>query len=260
MIQISKIKTMSQGSRRASLQMVTVIAALATAGCAYGDRLAEIGQQPALSAIENPNSQPGYKPVRMPMPTPAYASTQPNSLWRSGSRAFFKDQRASRVGDILTVNVSITDRAKLDNKTSRSRSSSENMNVTSLFGLESTIFALEDDVSGSAKVGLGGEGSTSGEGKVDRKETLSTTLAAVVTQVLPNGNLVIEGRQEVRVNFEVRELIIAGIVRPEDIRSDNTVESAKIAEARIAYGGRGQITDVQQPRFGQQIIDILLPF
>ena len=245
---------------KASGRLAILTAALAIAGCSYGDRLAEIGQQPALSAIENPTSQPGYQPVRMPMPTPAYASTRPNSLWRSGSRAFFKDQRASRVGDILTVNVSITDRAKLDNKTSRSRTSSENMNVTSLMGLESTIFNLDQDVAGSAKVGLGGDGSASGQGKVDRKETLSTTLAAVVTQVLPNGNLVIEGRQEVRVNFEVRELIVAGIVRPEDIKSDNTVDSSKIAEARIAYGGRGQITDVQQPRFGQQIIDILLPF
>lgn len=251
-----------QGKTRSNAPrvLVTLIAALTTSACAYGDRLAEVGQQPALSAIENPTSQPGYRPVRMPMPTPAYASTQPNSLWRSGSRAFFKDQRASRVGDILTINVSITDQAKLDNKTSRSRSSSEDMGVTSLLGLETTLFALDEGASGSAKVKLGSNGSAAGQGKVDRKETLSTTLAAVVTQVLPNGNLVIEGRQEVRVNFEVRELIVAGIVRPEDIKSDNTLDSSKIAEARIAYGGRGQITDVQQPRYGQQIIDILLPF
>ncbi|MFV2092373.1 MAG: flagellar basal body L-ring protein FlgH [Hyphomicrobiales bacterium] len=255
-----KIDARNTTRKNAPRVLVTLIAALTTAGCAYGDRLAEVGQQPALSAIENPTSQPGYKPVRMPMPTPAYASTQPNSLWRSGSRAFFKDQRASRVGDILTINVEITDEAKLDNKTSRSRKSSEDMGVTSLLGLESTLFALKDDVAGSAKVELGSDGSSQGEGKVDRKETLSTTLAAVVTQVLPNGNLVIEGRQEVRVNFEVRELIVAGIVRPEDIKSDNTLDSSKIAEARIAYGGRGQITDVQQPRYGQQIIDILLPF
>ena len=99
-----------------------------------------------------------------------------------------------------------------------------------------------------------------GKGSVNRQENLQTSVAAVVTQMLPNGNLVVEGKQEIRVNFEIRELIVAGIVRPEDIQSDNTINSSKIAQARIAYGGRGQITDVQQPRYGQQVMDVLLPF
>jgi flagellar L-ring protein precursor FlgH len=107
---------------------------------------------------------------------------------------------------------------------------------------------------------LDSEGSSEGSGSVRRAEQLTTSVAAVVTQTLPNGNLVIEGKQEIRVNFEVRELIVAGVIRPEDIESDNTIESAKIAQARIAYGGRGQITDVQQPRYGQQVMDVLLPF
>ena len=102
--------------------------------------------------------------------------------------------------------------------------------------------------------------SSDGKGSVQRQESLTTNIAAVVTQLLPNGNMVVEGKQEIRVNFEMRELIVAGIVRPEDIQSDNTIDSSKIAQARIAYGGHGQITDVQQPRYGQQVMDVLLPF
>ncbi|MHA1545211.1 MAG: flagellar basal body L-ring protein FlgH, partial [Alphaproteobacteria bacterium] len=163
------------------------------------------------------------------------------------------------VGDILTVLVSVDDEAKLENKTERTRTGAEGMDVTSLFGLENSVFSL-NGVGGGGKVKLGSSDSSSGEGKVDRKETLETSIAAVVNQVLPNGNLVIEGRQEIRVNFEVRELIVAGIVRPEDITARNTISSTKIAEARISYGGRGQLSAIQQPRYGQQFLDILLPF
>jgi flagellar L-ring protein precursor FlgH len=99
-----------------------------------------------------------------------------------------------------------------------------------------------------------------GKGTIQRQESLTTNIAAVVTQILPNGNMVVEGKQEIRVNFEKRQLIVAGIVRPEDIQSDNTIDSSKIAEARIAYGGQGQITNIQQPPYGQQVMDVLLPF
>jgi flagellar L-ring protein precursor FlgH len=236
---------------------VAIIAALLSS-CSSLERLTQIGEQPPLSAINNPTTQPGYKPVHMPMPTPQPASYSPNSLWRNGSRAFFKDQRAHQVGDILTVKVKFNDKATLENETSRSRKNSEDSGVENWFGkqklpilnsqLPTKLFTADSNAS------------SEGKGNVDRKEELSTNVAGVVTQLLPNGNLVIEGRQEVRVNFEIRELIVAGIVRPEDIESDNTIDSTKIAQARIAYGGRGQITDVQQPRYGQQVMDILLPF
>jgi flagellar L-ring protein precursor FlgH len=228
-------------------------------GCAGIDRLSQVGEEPKLSAIENPTTQPGYKPVQMPMPKPETVSYNPNSLWRNGSRSFFKDQRAHQIGDLLTVTVNITDQANFANETQRSRTATEDSGITaflgsSLFGqrAQSVLpgrFLTADSTSG-----------TDGKGTITRQETLQTNVAAIVTQVLPNGNLVVEGKQEIRVNYEKRELIVAGIVRPEDIQSDNTIDSSKIAQARIAYGGHGEISDIQQPRYGSQVMDVLLPF
>lgn len=231
------------------------------ASCSAVDRLADVGRAPALSAIESPTEKAGYRPVRLPMPQPVAYIHQPNSLWRSGARGFFKDQRAARVGDILTIRVTIDDKAELENTTERSRTNSEDLGIDQLAGIANEVSKiLSSGANPNNLVDLDSQASSRGSGTVDRAEELETTVAAVVVQVLPNGNLVIEGRQEIRVNFEVRELIVAGIVRPEDITSTNEISSEKIAEARISYGGRGQITDVQQPRYGQQVLDILLPF
>jgi flagellar L-ring protein FlgH len=245
-------------SRRTQL-LVTCALLLLVTNCSSLERLRNIGEQPNLDAIQNPTTRAGYKPVQMPMPAPQPAIYQPNSLWRTGSRAFFKDQRANQIGDILTVQIKITDRAQFENETQRSRKNVENSGVDNFIGAK-TLGPTNPWAPPFRILTADSNGSSEGKGTIDRKEELLTNLAAVVTQVLPNGNLVIEGRQEIRVNFEVRELGVGGIVRPEDIQSDNTIESTKIAEARIAYGGRGQITDVQQPRYGQQVLDVLLPF
>jgi flagellar L-ring protein precursor FlgH len=238
----------------ASLVLLSV-----ASGCSSIDRLSQIGEQPKLAAIENPTAQPGYKPVQMPMPKPETVSYNPNSLWRNGSRAFFKDQRASHIGDILTVTVNITDKANFANETQRSRSNKEDSGITDFVGAK-TLGAAAAKVMPGRILTADSTSTSDGKGSVVRQEALQTNVAAVVTQVLPNGNLVVEGKQEIRVNFEIRELVVAGIVRPEDIQSDNTIDSSKIAQARIAYGGRGQLSDVQQPRYGQQVMDVLLPF
>src|SRR3954467_4566241 len=182
--------------------------------CSALDRLKSIGEQPALSAIENPTAQPGYKPVQMPMPAPQPAVYNPNSLWRNGSRAFFKDQRAHQVGDIMTVKVKITDNAKFENETQRSRTNKEDSGVSDFIGSKLIKNPAAAVLPGRILT-ADSTASSDGKGSIDRKEELLTNVATVVTQVLPNGNLVIEGRQEIRVNFEVRELIVAGIVRPE---------------------------------------------
>jgi flagellar L-ring protein precursor FlgH len=252
---------MSKADRISRLLAASSLVVLASlmGGCSSLERLRNLGEQPTLASIDNPTTQPGYKPVHMPMPEPTPAIYNENSLWRSGSREFFKDQRAHQVGDILTVVVNITDTAKTANETQRSRSNTEDSGITDFIGTK-TISNLKTSVLPGRILTADSTASSDGKGSINRQEAVQTNVAAVVTQVLPNGNLVVEGKQELRVNFEIRELVVAGIVRPEDIQSDNTIDSTKIAEARIAYGGRGQITDVQQARYGQQFMDVLLPF
>ncbi|HEY4982794.1 MAG TPA: flagellar basal body L-ring protein FlgH, partial [Pseudolabrys sp.] len=204
-----------------------VLAAIATAllsSCAAIDRVKNIGQPPPLAAVDNPTARPGYKPVQMPMPAAQPASYNPNSLWRNGSRAFFKDQRAHQIGDILTVKVNITDKANIANETQRSRKNEEDSGITDFIGSKVLKNPATSLLPGRILT-ADSTSSSDGKGSVNRQEALQTNVAGVVTQLLPNGNLVIEGRQEIRVNFEIRELIVAGVVRPEDIESDNTIDS-----------------------------------
>lgn len=235
---------------------------LALSACGIPERLDMIGRTPPLTPIENPVAAPGYQPISLPMPTlEPSAGAGANSLWRSGARAFFKDQRAREIGDVLTVRVTMADRAELSNESTRTRRGSENLGIESMFGLAGKLQDIvSEDTDDGDFVGLESRSSNRGRGTVSRDEEIKLAVAAMVIQVLPNGNLVIQGKQEIRVNFEVRELWLVGIVRPGDIMSDNTISHEKIAELRVAYGGRGQITDVQQPRYGQQALDIILPF
>lgn len=246
--------------RRATAALLLLTFSLS--GCNALDRLSNVGSEPQLTTIQNPAlAMQGGQPVSLPMPAPLPVERQPNSLWRPGSRAFLKDQRASQVGDILTVLIQIDDSASISNSSARSRSSGENADASALLGYEESLNAiLPEAVDPTNLIDFGSESSSTGQGTIARDESIDLKIAALVTQVLPNGNMVVAGRQEVRVNYEVRELQIAGIIRPEDITSINTVSYDQIAEARIAYGGRGHISDVQQPRYGQQVYDIFWPF
>jgi flagellar L-ring protein precursor FlgH len=257
------IRTRRWVPARARLIQATLAAALtlALAGCNALTRLSEVGQEPKLAPIENPAVLHGNQPVAMPMPPPMVVDRQPNSLWRPGSGAFLKDQRASEVGDILTVVIDIEDDASISASTKRSRTAGEDSAMTSLLGYEASLSAiLPEAVDNLSLIDLDSNSSSTGVGSVARDEEINLRIAALVTQVLPNGNLVIAGRQEVRVNYEVRQLQIAGIIRPEDITSANVISYDQVAEARISYGGRGQVSDLQQPRYGQQIYDIIWPF
>lgn len=243
--------------------MLALIAGLLTVGgCANTmNRLTEVDGGPGLSKIVNPTAREDYRPVSMPMPPPQMAVDNPNSLWRPGARAFFKDQRAKEVGDILTVSLNLDDSAKLENSTDRERDDSEDTGVPNLLGLEAEYTKmLPQGLNPAAVISFSNAHQTKGDGQIDRKETIEVTLAAVVTQILPNGNLVIMGRQEIRVNSELRELLVTGVIRPADIAPGNSVAHTKIAEMRVAYGGRGTLSDLQRPRWGTQIWDIVFPF
>ena len=244
-----------------SLLLATLLAPVLLAGCGSMQRLSEVGRPPAMTQPGDPTQEASYRPLTMPMPAPQTAVPMANSLWRTGSRAFFKDQRAAQVGDILTVLVNIADAATLKNNTAANRKGNESLGLPNLLGLETTaIPRLLTGADMNNLVGLSSANGNTGTAEMKRDETVTLKLAGVVTQVLPNGNLVVAARQEVRVNSELRELQVSGVIRPQDIGSDNTVRHDRMAEARIAYGGRGQLTDVQAPRWGQQVLDIVLPF
>jgi flagellar L-ring protein precursor FlgH len=219
---------------------------------------------PSLSPSAYPVTPQERRPDLGMLPSqPEITPASANSLWRSGARAFFIDQRANRVGDIVTVQIAINDSAKTSNTSVANRTSASDAALTSLFGMEGKIGRLlppGNDFTSASPFSTESSFSNSGSGSVNRAESISLTVAAVVTGILPNGNLIIEGTQEVRTNAEVRQLTISGMIRPEDISAANTIRHTQIAEARINYGGRGDISTMQKAPAGQSVVAKLWPF
>ncbi|MDP5280356.1 flagellar basal body L-ring protein FlgH [Sphingomonas sp. DG1-23] len=251
-------------------KIILLVALGATlSGCGAVGRLQQVGKAPKLSGIDPVAAPEVEASLAMPSdrsggrPTNAAAMQQPAgtasaSLFRTGAGAFFRDQRAGKMGDILTIKINIQDKADIGNNTSRTRGGSENGGLGGLLGIAPVAKLLGNNAAAALETNSGSK--YAGGGTTARSETINMTMAAIVTQVLPNGNLMIRGKQEVRVNFEMRELIVTGIIRPEDIARDNSINHSQIAEARVIYGGKGQLTDAQQARWGQQIYDALFPF
>ena len=232
-----------------------IMAVLFLAGC-QSQTIREIGNAPSMSPIGS-GLQYAQTPQMSSYPKQPRQLASGYSLWSDSQAALFKDARALNVGDILTVDIKINDKATFDNETERSRTNSTGLKwelgVSNLFGWTPEAEATGD---------LGSNSSTDseGKGKTKRSKSLKLLVAAVVTGILENGNLLISGSQEVRVNHEIRILNVAGIVRPQDVDSQNTISYDKIAEARISYGGRGRLMEVQQPPVGQQVVDLFSPF
>lgn len=230
----------------------------ALAGCA---RLDQVGRAPEFEPIEGSYQHHALYSTALPEETPMNGPSDRSSLWTAGQSSLFGDRRAGGRGDILTVVIEIDDKAEISNSTGRSRSGKEKLGLPSLFGIPQRLdTVLPDGATAADAVSTTSSSSYSGNGSVARNEKLTLRVAATVVEELPNGVLRIEGRQEVRVNNELRELLVSGYVRPVDVTRQNEITYDKIAGAQISYGGRGQISDVQQPRYGQQIADAILPF
>ncbi len=249
MSDINKIKAAT------TFAVTAMLGACSTAG--ISDKMAS----PELSPIENPASVNGPYPVSMPQPAPITQDYAQNSLWRTGARSFFDDQRAGNIGDILTVNIEISDQAQVNNTTSRSRTGNTSAEINAMFGLNELIDRnIPGGIGLSPGADFGSSSSSNGTGTVNRAETIDLTIAAVITQKLPNGNLVIAGSQEVKVNHEVRELVVGGIIRPQDISATNTISHEQIAQARISYGGRGDLSNLQRASTAARAVDAINPF
>lgn len=258
--------TKANRSKRRVLGLILLTAGMAVAGCTQNykehrnPQFSEMDPQlvPEVNrvSVPLPKSEPHRRPKR----------AEASSLWNRGTSSFFDDQRAENVGDILTVVINIDDDAQLQNQSERSRSGTQDLNDPGFFGYGSQISKILPGVSdsdlptGGNIIDLGNASASAGAGSIRRNEAINLRVAALIIKELPNGNFVIAGRQEVKVNSELRELRVAGIIRPEDISTANTVGYDKIAEARITYGGRGQISQVQQPRYGEDFLDVVLPY
>lgn len=224
-------------------------------------RIDHLGRAPSFTPTEDSPEQVAMLWPGLPVNAPSQRAVDSASLWSSGQRSLLGDRRAMKKGDIMTVVIEIDERAEISNDTQRSRGGSESLEIPQLLGLPQRLNEkLPDGATLNEAVDLDSSSKSNGKGSVKRKEKLTLRVAVTVIDVLPNGILSISGSQELRVNFELRELLVTGFVRPEDISRQNEITYDKIASARVSYGGRGQITDVQQPRYGQQILDAVLPF
>ncbi len=245
---------------------ISTLAILVIAGCSQNP----FDRDPKISGIDmSPQTMPEVARVQVPMPPPeverAPERGEASSLWQRGSGGFFTDQRATRIGDILTIIIEINDDASLSNASDRERSGASQLAKPSFFGYGGQLHKLLPGVSAADLpanniVDISSNTTASGSGNINRNETINLRISALVVQMLPNGNMVVAGRQEVKVNQELRELRVAGIIRPQDIATNNTIPYDKIAEARISYGGDGSISRQQTRSYGEDIVDIVLPY
>ena len=222
-----------------------------------------LGTPPALP--DNWSTARTYSsPAPTSRPRPQMSRTEnadATSLWSSSPKSLFGDRRASQYGDLLTVVIEIDDEAEITNSVAQSRQADQGFSIGALFGLPELVTpALPGAANLTPAVDLSRGSSINGNGNIKRQEKMTLRLAARVVDVMPNGYLSLAGRQEIMVNNEVRYLQVTGLIRTQDISRLNTITYDKIAEARVFYGGQGQVSDSVRPRSGNKVLSKLLPF
>ena len=241
---------------------------LGLTGCNLAEKMSTIGETPELTQIQDPTRVAGYQPISMPMPAPTACNDEKGpSLWQAGSRAFFKDQRAGKIGDVITVSIAIDQEETISMTPNLERKSQGSSIVTNALGLEDKaqkLFPKKQPISPGVPnpnwLNVSSDPKLTGTATYDVTDKIKFKIAATVLQILPNGNMVIAGRQEIRLVNEVREIQIKGIIRREDVSASNMISGEKISELRISYGGRGELTDMQSFPWGQQVMNRVLPF
>lgn len=235
-----------------------LVVALGSTACS---RVNHVGKEPSFTDQTQSLERVAMATPNAPILTGPTSVFDNASLWRAGQNSLLGDRRAAKRGDIMTIVIEIDESAEFENSSERSRSADQSLSIPQLFGIPQRINnSLPEGATLDDAVSISSSGGSSGDGSISRSEELMLRVAATVINVLPNGVLEIQGVQEVRVNYEMRALYVSGFVRPQDISRQNEITYDKIASAKISYGGRGHITDVQQPRYGQQVVDMILPF
>ena len=241
---------------------ILMLILMSVSGCnTFIERASRMGNSPGFSEIDLYNNIDRYNEISCPVIQAVSNTNHSNgSLWVDNNTPFMNTKKQYKIGDIIKVKIKFSDKAEFENKTKRQRKSDENLNAKKVFGLQN-MFKTKNTTADSSKIlDIEGKSKMQSDGFIDRKEEVNTDLPVIIVKNCDNGLLFISGKQEIEVNYEMREIAIQGIIKAEDISSEKTIDSSRVAEARIKYGGKGQVTDIQKPRWGLQIIDLISPF
>jgi flagellar L-ring protein FlgH len=195
--------------------------------------------------------------VMPPAPPEVRASFAPGSIWpgATSNNLLFTDRKARNIGDIVTIVIDEKAEGENNANTDTKRQTSTTAGITG-------FVQTNPDQRYVAGYSLGGasDNSLKGEGKTNRDGILKGRLSARVVRVLPNGNLVIEGRRMLTVNAEDQFMVITGVIRPDDVTTDNLINSQYISDARIVYAGKGVVDDKMRPGWMTRVVDWVWPF